>query len=123
VTFLFTVPGQPVPKGRPRFTGKHTFTPKRTRVYESEVKTEAQTELRKWRSQNQCGWSTANRFGLTLHLYFSDRRKRDLDNCAKAITDALNGVVYDDDAQIDELHVYREFDKEWPRAVVYVRVL
>lgn len=123
MSFCFVIPGQPVPKGRPRFTGKHTFTPKRTRLYEAHVKTTAQYELRKWRCDNQCGWSTANRFSLSLHLYFNDKRKRDLDNCAKSITDALIGVVYDDDSQIDELYICRYYDKDKPRAIVAVRVL
>jgi len=37
-----------------------------------------------------------------------DRRRRDLDNLLKATQDALaHAGVYDDDAQIDELHVLR----------------
>ena len=39
------------------------------------------------------------------------------------ISDALNGMLYDDDHQIDELYAYRDFDKREPRAVVTVRRL
>ena len=31
----------------------------------------------------------------------------DIDNIAKAVLDALNGIAYDDDAQVVELHVYK----------------
>ena len=37
-SWTFTVPGQPVPKGRPRTVSRdgksHTYTPKRTKAYE-----------------------------------------------------------------------------------------
>lgn len=37
-----------------------------------------------------------------------DKRKRDLDNVCKATLDALQHArLFDDDAQIDELHVER----------------
>lgn len=34
--------------------------------------------------------------------------KPDADNIAKAVLDALNGIAYEDDAQVVELHVYKE---------------
>lgn len=37
-TVEFTVPGQPVPKGRPRLgRGGHTYTPKNTKAAESRI--------------------------------------------------------------------------------------
>lgn len=115
---LFTVDGQPVPKGRPRF-GKHAYTPKRTRQYEKVVKHRAFQAVMEANRREK--WRTDLRYSVSLFLFFGDARKRDLDNCAKAITDALNGVAYEDDAQIDELYVVRYEDKDRPRAVVSVR--
>ena len=46
--------------------------------------------------------------------------RRDVDNCAKSICDALNGIAYLDDSQIIELTVRRAVDRERPRAVVRV---
>lgn len=43
---------------------------------------------------------------VTLHWHRS-RRSGDLDNRAKVIFDALNGLVWGDDAQVVELHMYR----------------
>ncbi|MEQ8353813.1 MAG: RusA family crossover junction endodeoxyribonuclease [Leptospiraceae bacterium] len=41
-------------------------------------------------------------------LFPPDRRKRDIDNSLKALLDALgNDVLYSDDSQISEIHVYR----------------
>lgn len=52
---------------------------------------------------------------MTLHLYFGDKRKRDVDAYLKILLDAGEGILYEDDNQISELHVYRHFDKENPR--------
>jgi Holliday junction resolvase RusA-like endonuclease len=35
--------------------------------------------------------------------------KEDIDNCAKAILDALNEIAYLDDKQIVELHIKKEY--------------
>lgn len=43
---------------------------------------------------------------VTLH-WFRSRKSGDLDNRAKGAMDALNGLVWADDKQIEELHLYR----------------
>ncbi len=44
---------------------------------------------------------------VTVELYPPDRRRRDQDNAAKALLDALqHGGAYHDDAQITEMHTY-----------------
>ncbi len=118
-TLTFVVAGPVVPKQRPRFARNgHVYTPPKTRSYEMLVTLAAGAALRKHGE-----WDTTKRFALSLVLFMGDKRKRDLDNCAKAISDALNGVLYDDDAQIDELFAIRNYDKDNPRAVVALRVL
>jgi len=47
------------------------------------------------------------------------KSKPDLDNVAKAILDALNGVVYKDDSQICELFVKKMYCTK-PRVEVFV---
>jgi crossover junction endodeoxyribonuclease RusA len=44
---------------------------------------------------------------LTVNAYWSDYRRRDIDNVLKPLLDALKGSLYVDDSQIDELHVYK----------------
>lgn len=48
------------------------------------------------------------RLAVEIHIKRKNRRTADIDNLFKAITDPLNGVVYGDDAQIDEAHVFVE---------------
>lgn len=55
---------------------------------------------------------------VTLRLYFGDKRKRDIDAYLKILLDAGEGVLYENDNQIAELHVYRFFDINNPRTEI-----
>lgn len=57
---------------------------------------------------------------VSIHLYFKDNKRRDLDNPIKAVLDCMTGIVYKDDSQITELHVYKHVDKLAPRIEVTV---
>lgn len=52
--------------------------------------------------------------------WFRGRRSGDLDNRIKVAVDALNGIAYEDDKQIVELHAFRFDDKQNPRLEVQV---
>lgn len=50
----------------------------------------------------------SQRLSVAIWLHWPNKRRGDIDNRCKPILDALQRVgVYDDDSQIDELHVYR----------------
>jgi len=56
---------------------------------------------------------------VTLTVY-RPRRSGDLDNVQKPLLDALNGIAWNDDSQVVELHAYRKEDKLRPRAEVAI---
>ena len=119
----FAVKGQPRPKERPRFSG-HAYTPKKTREYEQSVRIAAMAALAKWRAENDYAhWNAAGPFSLNVFFFMEDKRTRDLDNCLKSISDALEKLLYNNDRQLDELYAYRDFDARSPRAVVTLRRL
>lgn len=121
---VFTVPGAPVPKGRPRtFTrGKvtHTITPQRTRDYESTIRAQAHAEVY---LQHGFKWPMRAAMRVTVDAYMPTRRRVDVDNIAKAALDAMNGAVYDDDAQVSRLTIERHYDPTNPRISVAVEAL
>lgn len=131
----FSVPGAPVGKGRPRIgrRGPHArmFTPEKTVAYESTVALFA--------SQAMAGqalfdgpvrvvlhlvcaipasWSTKKRQSAIGHQ-IRPTTKPDIDNTAKALFDAMNGVVWRDDVQVVELTA-RKMYGEAPMAKVWV---
>lgn len=56
---------------------------------------------------------------VTIDLYWPDRRKHDVDNI-KTLLDSLNGIVWDDDGQIADLHTRKHYDKAKPRVEMIV---
>lgn len=131
----FTIPGQPVPKGRPKFArrGAHVvaYTPAKTASYENLVKLAATTAM--------CGVQPTARpvaLQVTLNLQvpasWSNKRraaavagticatkKPDADNVLKGIKDGCNGIVWADDAQVVRIMIEKRYS-ETPSALVRV---
>ena len=101
----FTVPGPPVPKARARVVSRgngqmaHAFTPAKTQVYGRHVALLAREA--RWK---RGAWPTTMLYGIEINVHRSAARG-DWDNFAKAICDACNGVLWEDDAQVREGHV------------------
>ena len=97
--------------GRGRFGGGTYMT----------AKGKATKHTYQWEAKTQwSGKPIAGPLTMAVHFYFKNFRRRDLDNQNKIVLDALTGIVYDDDHQIDELHLYRKHDAENPRIEVRV---
>jgi len=93
--------GEPVSKQRPRM-GKngHAYTPKKTKEAEAVIRDA-------WSAKEFPMFGENDRLGVGLQFVCANERRKDLDNMAKLVLDALNGVAYPDDAQIDRLEVER----------------
>ena len=57
---------------------------------------------------------------LNVLFYFPDKRKRDIDNCLKSLLDCCTGILFEDDSQIEELHVYKQVDVKNPRTIIQI---
>lgn len=60
---------------------------------------------------------------VSIWYYFKTKYRRDLENMNKLVLDALTGIVYKDDSQIDELHLYRRYDKKRPHIKIEITEL
>jgi Holliday junction resolvase RusA-like endonuclease len=118
----FYVKGPPQPKARARKgKGGHWFTPDKTTDYETAVKGAAWAQLVMERLMQH--WPRDARYAVSISMHFADRRRRDTDNVAKSILDALNGALWKDDAQVDCLTVVRGTVQSPPFTHVTVEVL
>lgn len=131
----FVIPGRVGGKGRPRFTviGGHAraYTPAKTASTEAMV--------RDFAAKAMDGGPLLDgplELIVTVNLEkptsWSKRKcaetkfptgKPDLDNVAKLIGDALNGIVWRDDSQIAALHIARRFVTGGESTEIYVLAL
>ena len=59
---------------------------------------------------------------VCVHLY-RPRKIGDADNTLKCLLDSANGIAWQDDEQIVELHVFRKDDRKNPRVELWIEVL
>lgn len=53
-------------------------------------------------------------------FWYREAKRGDLDNRAKATLDVLNGILWDDDGQVVEIHLYRREDPKAGRIVLSI---
>ena len=101
VIAAFTIPGEPVPKGRPRFARRGsavmTYTPKKTAGAEDAVAGCFR------RAAGSSIPDPAAAYGLTAVFCCGTRYRHDTDNLLKLLLDALNAVAWPDDDQVTEI--------------------
>jgi Holliday junction resolvase RusA-like endonuclease len=96
----FTVPGEPRSKQRPRVTRYGTYTPKETLRRETEVRFE-------WLALNQPRFEYQVIIDITF--YNATKHRRDIDNMAKLVLDALNTYAFRDDFHVVGLNLKKKF--------------
>lgn len=135
----FTVPGDPVPKGRPKFTTVNgrakAYTPKKTKHYEEVITVFAKMAMR---GAAPLAGPVSVKIGIFLAIPASWSKKKkemalvgevlpttksaDVDNVCKSILDGMNGVVFIDDALVVNLFGSKCYSIE-PRVEIQVLTL
>ena len=125
----FTVDGEPVGKGRPRFTRNgHAYTPEKTADYEQLVKLYFRNKYPDFKPFEKdiplsviiyAHFPYPKNAGKTKRMYMIPTKKPDSDNIAKIICDSLNGIAYHDDSQIVELYICKRYSEN-PRVTVTI---
>lgn len=134
----FEVPGSPIGQGRPKFSTINgrakAYDPEKSRNYKAYVKllaTQAMKEQRFTMIDGPCCLDIIACFEVPKSKSKKFRqaalegrelptKKPDLSNIVKGIEDALNGLVYRDDAHLVALCVSKYYS-EVPRVEVVVR--
>lgn len=119
----FWLKGQPIGKGRPRFTRQgRAYTPAKTKDYEHRLAaaaSDAMQDLGYEPATGQCSvhvlaqfeipksWSKKRREAATRGEVSPGRP--DIDNVVKIALDAINGVVFEDDAQVNRINATKRY--------------
>lgn len=109
----FTVQGNPLPKQSYRATKHGNFIPKRIRHWQDIVGWAAKEAM-------QGKDPMRGTLDVVLEFFRGDMRRVDLDNLSKAVLDAMNKIVYEDDRQINKLILTKEYDKDKPGVIISV---
>jgi len=104
---IFTVPFIPIAKSNGYKRGKNSF-------YKSTDMKEQEDQIQEaCRAQLPLLFTPyKGSIKATIHIILPNKRRRDIDNIAKLVLDALNNLTYLDDNQITELHMYKHTDKQ-----------
>ena len=106
-----TIEIKPVPKKRARITRFGNYTPRETEIFERTIKMFCiKNKIIKIDGPIEIG----------ITFYFKRPKKPkytypkigDVDNYAKSVLDALNGVLYDDDSQVIVLTCRKMYDEK-----------
>ena len=112
--YRFTVMGEAVPKQSFRYRAGRPYQSARVRYWE---------DLVGWTAKEAMQGAAPLEGHLELNLVFfrKTRRRADWDNLCKAICDALNGIVWHDDSQIQQATVVIRRVENEPKVEVTVR--
>ena len=109
--FMLTVDGEPVGKARARVTARGTYTPEKTRAAQERISWEAKA----WWGRQPLMEGPVR---LNIIAWFSKPKREkgvrpckrpDWDNVGKIVSDALNGIVYQDESQVVEAVVEKRY--------------
>lgn len=119
----FTIPGDPVGKGRPRFSAAsgRTYTPEKTVKYEQWVRlccsehckdffpagTPVKAEIYAFFTPPPSDSKVKRRKKLAWAL--KPTKKPDYDNIGKVVCDAINRIAYEDDCQITHATIVKRY--------------
>lgn len=108
---VFVVEGTAVPKQSFRYASGGGYQPERVKNWQKKVRL----------AGKQAYGQDPERGPLYVQITFRlpDRRRRDLDNLSKGTLDALTGVIWVDDQQIETLVLKKRYGKG-PRAEICV---
>ena len=120
-SIVLRIAGVPVPKGRPRFTRQgRTYTPAATKKWEEHVRDTARRccpdvvldgplrcGLKFWLPVPK-SWSKS-RQERALEGTIAPTSRPDIENLAKSILDAFNGLLYHDDSQVVDLRLVKRY--------------
>ena len=116
--YRIIVDGEPIPAARPRFRGNGCYQSARNRSYREEIQMAGRLAMK-------AAAPLTGALSAVVKLYRSyaptSKRFGDVDNHLKAIFDGLNGIVFQDDAQIVKCVVTKQQDGKNPRAEISIQ--
>ena len=127
----FTIEGPPQGKARPRVTRHGTYTPSKTKEYERAIQDAYRDQVGDTFFEGPVSVDIFCLFPIPKSRTKGQKKemvdwrvrpcvKPDLDNVVKAVCDALNGIAWQDDNQVCDLCVRKQYG-ETPGVFVSIK--
>ena len=117
MTLSFDVPGEPRPKQSFRYSSRGGgFTAAPVKAWQDAVAWQAKIAMKG--ADMMSGY-----LSVSLIFRLGNKRRVDLDNLSKAVLDAMNGVVYEDDTIVCKLNLNKMVVKKDAGVSVLVETL
>ena len=114
---IFEIPFDPIPLARPKFSHGRAYLPPRSRSYRDCVQNVVK-EIMKRRKLSPLTGELICRLKFFRKFKPSARNFGDIDNHVKAIFDALQGLLFNDDRQIVSVVAQKLKDADRPRTQI-----
>ncbi len=127
MTYQIKVEGEPVGKARPRVVTTKTgrslaYTPEKTGIQEKLIGYIFKGEYPDTEVDSESLFGVEIKFGITPYKN-GNRRKFDIDNGLKLVMDAMTGILWADDNQVDYALVYRYPVSENPFTEITIELI
>lgn len=118
IGIMFEVRGVPVPKQSTRMGSGGCYTAPEITAWQERVGWRAKQAMQESNGFELIRKPTEVSVKIIFHV--PDRRRRDIDNLCKAVLDACNGILWEDDSQVSRAELEREVDAERPGIEIMV---
>ena len=131
------IPGNPIPKLRPRFGSKKTYDVQKDtkRFYQAIITSEIKRKIIRRDKKEMAEMykiAKSSNFHLSIFFYMKIPRsakekmpcnkKPDIDNLIKLILDCMSGLVFDDDRLVTSICAKKSYSKK-PKTVIEIEAL
>ena len=91
------------------------------RLYKTQAGKDFMEHLQ-WKAKTVWKKVSIDKIKLRLDVFIADKRRHDLDNLLKITLDSFNGIVWEDDSQVDIIEIYRYIGKK-PKMIIEITEL
>lgn len=113
------LPGEPLSKARARGAVRGHYTPKTTRAAQDRLRVHARLALGT-HGMRGLPVPTLQPLRVLMHFMRGHRARRDVDNMQKLVMDAMEGLIWENDSQVTEVHVTQQWVTYAPGTLMVV---
>lgn len=108
-----------------KFNRQHgrAYKDKSVREFEDWLFELAEKAVKRWEEDNNTAWETNKKYFMKVEVIYGTKHKFDIQNCFDTMCDALEGIVFEDDSQIQAIQGKKSFDKGIDKFTITIKYI